>query len=190
MQLYAAEVNLADCGNWAGNLCAAVKGDVLVYFGTYSAYGRGPGNEDKRRVLALSAVDGSVLWNKSFGNYVRPLLVGDRLISRPNAVYLKTGEPVMRKLKNGKQEPWSLGRLGACGQMTASANMLFYRLGMTTMVDIDSGRSMGFLGIRPGCLINIIPAGGLAVQVEASAGCVCPHAALQATVVFAPADTY
>lgn len=185
-ELWSKKVDLTDCGSWAGSLNAAAKGDVLVFFGIYTAYGRAKGDEEKRRALALSAVDGSLLWNKPIGNYVRPVLIGDRLVSRPKAFYLKTGEPVMRKLKDGRMTPWTIGRLGACGQMTASAAMLFYRLGSTYMVDIDSGRATGFMGVRPGCLINMIPAGGLAVQVEASSGCVCPHAAVQATVVLAP----
>jgi hypothetical protein len=41
--------------------------------------------------------------------------------------------------------------------------------------------------MRPGCLINIVPAAGVTVQVEASSGCTCYHA-VQATVVFVPRD--
>ena len=40
-----------------------------------------------------------------------------------------------------------------------------------------------FEGTRPDCFINMIPAGGVVVQVEASSGCSCYHA-MQSTTVF------
>ena len=71
--------------------------------------------------------------------------------------------------------------------MSASAGMIFYRDGYTVMRDAGTGNTlMNFTGMRPGCLINIIPAGGVIVQVEASSGCTCYHA-IQSTVVFVPA---
>ena len=70
--------------------------------------------------------------------------------------------------------------------MSASAGLLFYRLGYTLMVDADTGGLlMALTGMRPGCLINVIPAGGVIVQTEASSGCTCPHA-LQSTIAFVP----
>jgi len=84
--------------------------------------------------------------------------------------------------------PWSVPRNGACGQMSASAGMLFYRDGYTVMRDAATGGTlMNFTGMRPGCLINIIPAGGVIVQVEASSGCTCYHA-IQSTVAFVPPE--
>ncbi|MBI2440522.1 MAG: PQQ-binding-like beta-propeller repeat protein [Lentisphaerae bacterium] len=185
-ELWAREVDLTDCGSWNDSLSAAVKHDVLVFYGAYLAYGRAKGDENKRRVLALSAKDGSVLWNKPFGNFVRPVIVNDQLISRPNAVLLKTGEPMLSTgLK--RTQPWRIPALGACGQMSASSSLLFYRLGYLWVMDIETAKAnMRFIGMRPGCLINTIPAGGIVTMVEASSGCVCAHAALQSTVVFAP----
>ena len=82
--------------------------------------------------------------------------------------------------------PWSVPANGACGQMSASSGMLFYRDGYTVMRDTGTGNTlMAFTGMRPGCLINIVPAGGVIVQVEASSGCTCYHA-IQSTVVFVP----
>ena len=54
------------------------------------------------------------------------------------------------------------------------------------MRDAATGTSlMNFTGMRPGCLINVIPAAGVIVQVEASSGCTCYHA-IQSTVAFVP----
>lgn len=58
--------------------------------------------------------------------------------------------------------PWSVSRNGACGQMSALAGMLLYHDGYTVMRDAaEGGTLLNFTGMRPGCLINIIPAGGI-----------------------------
>lgn len=43
-----------------------------------------------------------------------------------------------------------------------------------------------FGGIRPGCYINIISAGGLVLMPEASSGCACPYN-FQTTIALIPA---
>ncbi|MBI3986403.1 MAG: PQQ-binding-like beta-propeller repeat protein [Lentisphaerae bacterium] len=177
------EVNLAGCGRWESSLCLIAKHDMVLLCGIYSAYGRVRGDEDKRRAMALSAKDGAPLWNEAIGNRVRPVIPGERIIGRPQAFDLRTG--VVVKHQDGSR-PWSIDPGGACGQMSASAGMLFYRHGQTMMMDVGTGKAlMAFLGMRPGCLINIVPAGGVIVQVEGSSGCMCYHA-LQATVAFVP----
>jgi outer membrane protein assembly factor BamB len=186
-ELWSRDVDLAGCGSWTGSLSLIAKDDVLVLCGTYSAYGRPTGDEGQRRAMALSARDGATLWDKTLGNYVRPVVSLDRVIARPWALQLHTGDPLMRSGPRG-QIPWRLPPNGACGQMSASAGVLCYRLGYTLMVDADTGASlMALAGMRPGCLINIIPAGGVIVQTEASSGCTCPHA-LQSTIVLVPPD--
>jgi len=183
---WARDHDLTGCGGWRGSLCAIAKKGVVLLCGAYSAYGRPKGNEHERRALALSAADGSVRWNEAIGNRVRPIVVGDRVIGRPRAHNLLTGKPSLRA---DTKRAWSTPATGACGQMSASAGTIFFRYGYTLMVNVDTGgRMLAFVGIRPGCLINIIPAGGVVVQVEGSSGCQCYHP-LQATVAFVPAGT-
>ena len=183
--LWARDHDLTKCGNWTGSLCLTAKNGVVLLSGVYSAYGAAKGDEGERRALALSATDGTPLWNEAIGNYVRPVLVGERVIGRPKAYDLRSGAVVTKPGPKG-MIPWSVPRSGACGQMSASAGMLFYRDGYTMMRDAGTGATlMAFTGMRPGCLINIIPAGGVIVQVEASSGCTCYHA-IQSTVVFVP----
>lgn len=185
--LWARDHDLTKCGNWTGNLCLTAKNGVLLLSGVYSAYGAPKGDEGERRALALSAADGSPLWNEAIGNSVRPVLVGERVIGRPKAYDLRTGAAVTKPGPKG-MIPWSVPRNGACGQMSASAGMLFYRDGYTVMRDAATGGTlMNFTGMRPGCLINIIPAGGIIVQVEASSGCTCYYA-IQSTVAFVPPE--
>jgi len=183
--LWARDHDLTKCGNWTGSLCLTAKNGVLLLSGVYSAYGAPKGDEGERRALALSATDGSPLWNEAIGNSVRPVLVGERVIGRPKAYDLRSGTVVTKPGPKG-MIPWVVPRNGACGQMSASAGMLFYRDGYTVMRDAGTGATlMNFTGMRPGCLINIIPAGGIIVQVEASSGCTCYHA-IQSTVAFVP----
>ena len=183
--LWTRDHDLTKCGNWTGNLCLTAKNGVLLLSGVYSAYGPAKDDEGERRALALSASDGTALWNQAIGNSVRPVLVGENVIGRPKAYDLRTGTVVLKPGPKGAV-PWVVPRNGACGQMSASAGMLFYRDGYTVMRDAATGTSlMNFTGMRPGCLINVIPAGGLIVQVEASSGCTCYHA-IQSTVVFVP----
>ncbi len=183
--VWARDHDLSGCGSWTGSLCLTAKDGVVLLAGTYSAYGKPKGDEDDRRALALSATDGVQLWNHAIGNRVRPVLVGDRVIGRPRAYDLHTGAGILRPGPKGPT-PWVVPASGACGQMSASAGMLFYRDGYTVMRDAGSGGPLlTFTGMRPGCLINIIPAGGVIVQVEASSGCQCYHA-IQSTVVFVP----
>ena len=182
-EVWARDEDLSGCGGWRNNLCTIAKNGVVMLCGIYSAYGRAKGNENERRALALSAKDGSRLWNEAIGNRVRPVVVGERITGRPKAYYLRTGKPVM---KEGSKRAWTTPSAGACGQMSASAGAIFFRHGQTMMVNADTGgRMLAFTGMRPGCLINIIPAGGVVVKVEASSGCKCYHA-LQATIVFVP----
>jgi hypothetical protein len=187
--VWARDVDLKDCGSWTNALCLIAKNDVVLLSGVYTAYGRPKGNENLRRAMALSAKDGAPLWNEPIGNFVRLVVSKDRVIGRPKALMLQTGKPAMKPGPKGKgQVPWSIQVLGACGQMSASASMLFYRYGNTMMVNADTGSPvMAFVGMRPGCLINIIPAGGVIVQPEASSGCACPHA-VQSTIAFVPPD--
>lgn len=183
--LWGRDHDLTLCGNWTGSLCLTAKHGVVLLSGVYSAYGAPKGDENERRALALSATDGTPLWNQAIGNRVRPVLVGEHVIGRPKAYDLHSGATVMKPGPKG-MIPWSVPPNGACGQMSASAGMLFYRDGYTVMRDAGTGGTlMAFTGMRPGCLINIIPAGGVIVQVEASSGCTCYHA-IQSTVAFVP----
>lgn len=185
--IWARDHDLTLCGTWTGSLCLTAKNGVVLLSGVYSAYGAPKGDENDRRALALSMKDGAQLWNQAIGNRVRPVLVGDQIIGRPKAYDLHSGTTVMKPGPKGSI-PWAVPANGACGQMSASAGMIFYRDGYTVMRDTTTGNTlMAFTGMRPGCLINIIPAGGVIVQVEASSGCTCYHA-IQSTVAFVPPD--
>jgi hypothetical protein len=105
------------------------------------------------------------------------LVVGDKLIAEPQAFDLHSGKPCTRiNPITGAEEPWQFARPGHyCGCSVASPDCLFFRsycLGCYDLVRDFGTIHLG--GQRPGCWINFIPAGGLLLMPEASAGCTCP----------------
>ncbi len=135
-----------------------------------------------------------------------PVLLGSKgwVIAEPYAYRLKDGIKLTTDLE-GKVH-WKLVRPGhSCGTITAGAECLFFRADNPTSLDMSQafrfaeekilapGRSdqisdwkfEKLAPTRPGCWINIIPAGGLALIPEASSGCVC-HYSLQTSMAFLP----
>ncbi len=98
-------------------------------------------------------------------------------------------EPYAYDLKTGKQrQQWKFLRGGhGCGTVSASANAFFFRAGNPTMCDLATGVKSKVTQVsRPGCWINIIPAGGMLLIPEASSGCSCNYS-IQSSMAFAPA---
>ncbi|MBM4042115.1 MAG: hypothetical protein FJ290_26765 [Planctomycetes bacterium] len=107
-----------------------------------------------------------------------PVLAGGALYAEPCAYDLRTGEPL---------PDWKFDRGGhGCGTMSASAGQLFYRAGNPAMFDLRTRKASKLSTVsRPGCWLNIIPAGGLVLVPEASSGCTCPFP-IQTSFAFAP----
>ena len=82
--------------------------------------------------------------------------------------------------------PWTILNGGSCGTPSACDAMVFYRKGSTAWRGIEDGVGAQFLGIWPGCFINIRPVGGVVVQPEASSGCTCNYS-IQCPITFSPA---
>ena len=73
-----------------------------------------------------------------------------------------------------------------CGAIAATPNMLFFRSGFTAYYDLDADSgTRHFGGHRLGCWVNTIPANGLLLVPEASAGCACLFS-LTSTIAFEP----
>ena len=196
-QLWALPVDVTDCseiGTGGGKLTLMYDNGVLLLCGA-NANGHYwqqfvAGEFSRRRLVALGADGNGVLWAKDANYRHRPIIVGDRVIAEPWAFDLYTGEQQMRlNAVTGKPEPWSIMRTGHhCGMITGCENMLFFRTGYTGFYDLtaDVG-TQHFAGHRLGCWINAIPANGLVMIPEASAGCVCLFS-IDSTVVFEPRE--
>lgn len=129
-------------------------------------------------IWALSAETGKMAWKTTQNNGtpeggshgeqdLHPVMVPGKLIAEPFAYDLHTGKP----LENWQ---WNKAHRRGCGTISASASALFFRQNNPVMFDLSSNRYDPITKVsRPGCWINMIPAGGLLLIPEASAGCTC-----------------
>ena len=150
-------------------------------------------NQETARVVydieTLDAANGKNLWQheqfqqtKIGGDHgeqdLHPVIVGDTLYCEPMAYDITTGTP--------KAWDWKLGKRSGCGNISASAATLFFRQSNPTAFDLKTGSLTPVTtSTRPGCLINIIPAGGLLLIPEASSGCTCDYG-VQTSLAFLP----
>jgi outer membrane protein assembly factor BamB len=139
---------------------------------------------------AYDAGSGKLLWQAdhntklaidgSHGEYNRhPTIIDETIYAWPYKYSLKTGTKI---------EGWEFNRHGhGCGGISASAQCLFWRGGNPWMYDLgpDGGPRPLNKVTRPGCWINIIPAGGLVLIPESSSGCTCGFP-IQTSMAFVP----
>jgi len=118
------------------------------------------------RMAVFRGTEGYRVWDKKVNYITRPLINGRRIITQNGALDLLTGD----------ETPFKMKRYYGCGQISSSKNLLLFRSG--TLAYQDLSRKAGtenFGGIRPGCWINSLPAGGLVFVPDASAGCRCSY---------------
>ena len=143
-------------------------------------------------IHTFDATTGKTKWQASQDNQTaaggdhgeqdhHPLIVEDRLYVEPFAYDVKTGK---REYDWG----WQRGHRGGCGTIAASNSTFFFRDRYAAMFDLESQKHSQVTQVsRPGCWINMIPAGGLLLIPEASSGCTC-HFAVQASMAFRPTE--
>jgi len=142
-------------------------------------------------LFAFDARTGDPRWHREQDNKAKPggdhgeqskhpAIVGDVVHAEPFAYNLQTGEPL---------PGWSFDRKGhGCGTISASASALFYRAGNPAMFDLATRKATRLSDVsRPGCWINMIPAGGLVLIPEASSGCTCGFP-IQTSIAFSPKE--
>ncbi len=150
--------------------------------------------EKQRRVrydlAAFDAKTGDLLWRNTqtpvpdhilqgpHGEQVQhSAIVGDIIYNTGFACRLRTGEPA---------PVWKWQKSPTCGTITASARCAFSRYSNPRMFDLATGQHTDLTTIiRPGCWVNIIPAGGLVLVPEAASGCICGYP-LQTSIAFLP----
>ncbi len=166
------------CGDKMG---AAYSDGILFFFGNHGnhdAWRFKEGGLKWRRITALSAEDGDMVWSRTLNYRTRPVIVADKIILEPRACELRTGEIIMRNHPiTGEEVPWEFLRPGhTCAITAASAKELFYRSACTAFYDLERDNGVTTFGAyRPGCAISLIPACGLLLSQEAAAGCTCSY---------------
>lgn len=157
-------------------------------------------NQDAQyHVRVLKAADGSDRWMASHSNRKRgelghgeqvhhPVILGNRLVTEPVFYDLESGHPYN---PDGQSGHWPIVRPGhSCGTMSGAGDALFFRANNPTVLNLEASAAQGsrfkrLAPSRPGCWINIIPANGLVLLPEASAGCVCNYS-IQSSMAFRP----
>lgn len=153
-------------------------------------------SQDKKKgqvlydVYVLNADNGDVIWKttqkqgtKIGGDHGEqdhhPVIVGDTLYCEPFAYKLKDGKAI-------DDFAWAKKHRRGCGTVSASASTFYFRQSNPTLFDIASGEYRKVTSsTRPGCWINMIPAGGLLLIPEASSGCTCNYS-IQTSLAFLP----
>lgn len=194
-QAWAKPVDVTDCseiGIGGGSLTLIYQNGHLVLGGA-NANGHYweqflAGEFARRRLVVLDAEKGEKIWAKDANYRHRPVVINNDIIAEPWSYDLYTGAQKMRTHPlTGEQTPWMFARPGHhCGAISATSNMMFFRSKSTAYYNLDDDEGTEhFAGQRLGCWINTIPANGLVMIPEASAGCVCLFS-IASTIVFEP----
>jgi outer membrane protein assembly factor BamB len=194
--LWEQSVDVTDCsdiGAGGGKLTLMYSNGTLILGGA-NANGHYwkqfvAGEFTKRRLVALSANEGYKKWALDANYKGRPIIVGEKVLAEPWAFEMQSGKQILRTHPiTGKEVPWSLMRTGHhCGILTGcDSGMLLFRSGDTAFYDLNEDvGTKHFAGHRLGCWVNAIPANGLVMIPEASAGCVCQFS-ISSTIVMEP----
>jgi hypothetical protein len=152
--------------------------------------------DGKRRVrydlLAFDAASGKRLWQSTetpipdhilegpHGEQVQhSAIVGDTVYNTGFAVKLHTGEPI---------SGWKWQKSDKCGVVSTSAHCALSRFSNPRMFDLATGDYQALTEVtRPGCWINMLPAGGMVLIPEASSGCTCYYS-IQTSLALSPRD--
>ena len=198
-QIFAKPVDVTDCsgiGDGGGSLTLIYQNHHLVLAGA-NANGHYweqflKGEFARRRIVVLDAEKGEKVWAKDANYRHRPVVINNEIIAEPWGYDLYTGAQKMRTHPlTGEQTPWMFARPGHhCGAISATSNMMFFRSKSTAFYNLDQDEGTEhFAGQRLGCWINTIPANGLVMIPEASAGCVCLFS-VASTIVFEPREDH
>ena len=107
-------------------------------------------------------------------------IVGEIVYNTGFALGLRTGNPI---------DGWKWQKGDKCGTLTTSAGCAFSRYSSPHMFNLQTGSATALTSItRPGCWVNIVPAGGLVLIPEASSGCTCYYS-IQTSIALSPADS-
>ncbi len=118
------------------------------------------------KMAVFDLADGTVRWEKDVQYDSRPVVNGRTIYAQGGAWDLLTGE----------SRPFPFKRSYACGILAGSKNLMVYRSATLGYFDLIRNKTNeDFGGIRPGCWINVLPAGGLVLAPDASAGCKCSY---------------
>lgn len=118
------------------------------------------------RLSGIRASSGDRLWDIDATYVTRPLLNGRTIYAQGGAWDLHTGE----------KRAFVLKRSYGCGQLAGCKNLIVFHSATLGYYDLLNPKGViDYGGLRPGCWINAIPAGGLVLVPDATSGCQCSY---------------
>ena len=118
------------------------------------------------RLAAFDSRTGKRLWDQEAKYESRPVINGRTLYAQGGAW----------DLIDGSTKPFSLNRSYGCGQISSGKNVMLFRSATLGYIDLSREENVeNFGGMRPGCYINVIPAGGLVLAPDGSSKCNCSY---------------
>jgi outer membrane protein assembly factor BamB len=118
------------------------------------------------RLSVFSATSGKRLWDLKATYDSRPMINDRTVYTQGGAWDLLTGE----------KRPFDFKRSYGCGILAGSQNMMLFRSATLGYFDLSGKqKTENYGGVRPGCWVNAIPAGGIVLVPDASAGCQCSY---------------
>lgn len=161
-------------------LAVSAKHDVLLMTSQNTRFRLH--SEHGRQMRAYRASTGEDLWDAPverparYPSAARPIINEQTIYFEPFAYDLLAGTRKTLDAQAGESEPWQFSRSYGCGIIAGSRNLLVFRSATFGYLDLlQGGPTQNYGGIRPGCWINAIPAGGLVLLPDATARCVCSY---------------
>lgn len=118
------------------------------------------------KLTVFSTDQGEMTWSKPANYSSRPLI-------NDYTIYAQGGG---WDLLSGEERPFNFSRSYGCGILAGSRHMMVYRSATLGYFDLlKNEKTENYGGMRPGCWLNALPAGGLVLVPDASAGCACSY---------------
>lgn len=118
------------------------------------------------RLAVFDLQSGKRLWKKKADYDSRPM-INDATIYAQGGAW---------DLRSGATRKFDFNRSYGCGILAAGRHTMVYRSATLGYFDLDTQTgNEDFGGVRPGCWINAIPAGGMVLVPDGSAGCRCSY---------------
>ena len=133
-------------------------------------------SEKGGQLACFRASGGAPLWRAKAKYSARPIINNRTVYALPGAWDLLTGRCLETAIK----------RSHSCGIAAACENLLVFRSATIGYIDVAAPLQLeNYGGIRPGCWVNTIPAGGLMLLADSATACECSYLN-QATLALQP----
>lgn len=144
-------------------LALSVEYDVLVM--SYQPTRFRLDSEIGGRLAAFRASTGQRIWDVNANYESRPMIVDRRIYCQPGAWDLLSGHPIA----------FRFSRSYGCGILAGAADLMLFRSATLGYREFDEPAMENYGGVRVGCWVNVIPAGGIVLIPDTASGCKCSY---------------